>query len=213
MANDVRLGIRRMVRISNKHTESWVAVENACTDESLLVFFSSLPLPESPFGPNLCVVVNVYNCNMYSACAVKVSPSASSPFSKKSSSCRDIGMLINQHSFSTAFCCLCWKIFLCILLLFYLFLTSWKLWKHLYNVNQSLIFFVTHVTAPNACEPEGKDFKAWISQHGAEYPLLYWETNEDVVTAPYLVGLSPLLVVRTSQCFSVTALVHGLWWM
>lgn len=120
---------------------------------------------------------------------------------------RDVGMLITQHSFSTAFCCLCWKMFLFILLLSCLFLTSQKLWQHLYNVNQSFIFFVVGLPASNACEPRlVRILKLELPEHEAECPLSYWVTNEDAITASHFAGWSLLLVVRTSQCFSVIAL-------
>lgn len=81
MANDVRLGLRSMVRIYNKHTDDWFLVENACTDESLLVSSSSLPSPGTPLDPNLCVVGNACNsvCSVYT---VEVALVASSPSSR-----------------------------------------------------------------------------------------------------------------------------------
>lgn len=75
------LGLRSMVRIYNKHTDNWFVVENACTDESLLVFSSSLPLSGTPLEPNLRVVGNACDYNTCGVCTVKVSLCASSPFS------------------------------------------------------------------------------------------------------------------------------------
>lgn len=77
------LGLRSMVRIYNKHTDNWFVVENACTDESLLVFSSSLPLPGTPLEPNLRVAGNACDYNTCSVCTVKVSLCASSPSPKR----------------------------------------------------------------------------------------------------------------------------------
>lgn len=75
MANDVRLGLRSMVRIYNKHTDDRFLVGNACTDESLLVSSSSLPPLELPVVlPSVLLEMPVLT--------VEVSLVASSPFSR-----------------------------------------------------------------------------------------------------------------------------------
>lgn len=156
MANDVRLGLRSMVRIYDKHTDDRFLVGNACTDESLLVSSSSLPPLELPVVlPSVLLEMPVLT--------VEVSLVASSPFSR-------VPLQRHWHAHQPAL------ILYCILLLV----------LRNVSLHSLIVLFIFNVMKTVPCAPlthslcrwvtswwtkVGKDFKAWISQHDVPFHI------------------------------------------